>query len=105
MNELVNKVQEWAVERGLNTADSSKQLLKLQEELGELTQGHIKEKTPQITDSIGDVLVVLIIYCQQNGLSLHDCFSDAYNEIANRKGKTVDGVFIKAADLNQNNKG
>lgn len=102
---LITNVKIWSKDRNLDQADSNRQLLKLEEELGELTQGHLKRRPEQVTDSLGDMLVVMTIYCQQNGLNLHDCFSDAYNEITNRKGKTVDGVFIKAADLNQNNKG
>lgn len=102
---LITNVKIWSKDRNLDQADSNRQLLKLEEELGELTQGHLKQRPEQVTDSLGDMLVVMTIYCQQNGLSLHDCFSDAYNEIADRKGKTVDGVFIKEADLNKNNKG
>ena len=34
MDELVQKVEEWAVKRGLDKADSSKQFLKVVEEIG-----------------------------------------------------------------------
>ena len=30
---------------------------------------------------------------------LHECLEHAYNEIKDRKGKTVNGVFVKEADL------
>lgn len=30
---------------------------------------------------------------------LNECVEQAYNEIANRKGKTINGVFVKEADL------
>lgn len=36
MEELIKKVEVWSKERGLNTADPSKQRLKLWEEFGEL---------------------------------------------------------------------
>lgn len=102
INEIMKQVETWSKDRNLDKADSNRQLLKLEEELGELTQGHLKQRPEQVTDSLGDMLVVMTIYCQQNGLSLHDCFSDAYTEIADRKGKTVDGVFVKSSDLEEN---
>lgn len=30
---------------------------------------------------------------------LHECLEHAYNEIKDRKGKTVNGVYVKDADL------
>jgi len=52
----------------------------------------------QVKDSIGDMFVVMTIYCQQRGISIDECIDSAYQTIANRKGETVDGVFIKEAD-------
>ena len=51
-------------------------------------------------DAVGDVMVVLTILCQQIGISLIDSYAIAYETIKNRKGKTVNGVFVKEADLN-----
>ena len=99
MDVLISLVDKWSTDRGLNEADPRQQLLKLQEELGELTQGELKEKPEQITDSIGDLMVVLIIYCQQKGINLRQCLENAYGVIKDRKGKLVDGVFIKESDL------
>lgn len=65
MNGLIIQVNKWAKERGLDKADSTKQIIKLMEEVGELAEGHIKKNKAQVMDSIGDVLVVLIIYCLQ----------------------------------------
>nr|DAK18463.1 MAG TPA: dCTP pyrophosphatase 1 [Caudoviricetes sp.] len=44
-------------------------------------------------------MVVLTIYCQQKGWSIAECFQLAYNEIKNRKGKMVNGSFVKSEDL------
>lgn len=33
------------------------------------------------------------------GFTLQECLSDAYNEIKDRKGQMIDGVFIKESDL------
>jgi len=99
MGELILAIEEWATKRGLDKADSSKQLLKLQEELGELTQGHLKENGGQVEDSIGDLFVVLTIYCLQQNISLQECVEEAYNTIKNRTGKMINGVFVKTVDL------
>ncbi|WP_339161753.1 MazG-like family protein [Siminovitchia sp. FSL W7-1587] len=100
MQELTKKIQEWAVERNLHTADPNKQILKLGEEFGELCQGRAKGNPDQVKDSIGDMYVVLTILAMQLGTSVEHCASLAYDEIKDRKGKMVNGVFIKEDDLN-----
>lgn len=94
-------IEHWAKKRGLHTADPAKQMLKAMEELGELAQGMAKNKPDQIADSIGDLYVVLTILSMQLGLNIGDCIAAAYDEIKDRKGKMVDGVFIKDADLQE----
>lgn len=98
LTKLIDIINIWSFERGLHNADSSKQLLKLQEEVGELTQAHLKGHLNKKRDSVGDIMVVLTIYCQQEGINLHNCLQDAYNVIKDRKGRMVDGVFIKEGD-------
>ena len=49
----------------------------------------------ELIDGIGDVFVTLIILAAQNGLKPEDCLQSAWDEIKNRTGKTVNGVFIK----------
>jgi NTP pyrophosphatase (non-canonical NTP hydrolase) len=95
---LTEKINQWAISRGLDKTDSSKQLIKLQEEVGELSQAHLKDYPDKLRDSIGDIQVVLIIYCLQNGIDYKQCLTDAYNVIANREGRTVGGTFIKEGD-------
>ena len=51
-------------------------------------------------DGIGDVVVTLIILAMQNDMDLYECLNQAYNEIKDRKGKNVNGVFVKESDLN-----
>ncbi|MDG0921657.1 hypothetical protein P6Y11_12995, partial [Enterococcus faecalis] len=52
-----------------------------------------------LRDGIGDVVVTLIILAMQNNMDLYECLNQAYSEIKNRKGKMVNGVFVKEADL------
>jgi hypothetical protein len=44
-------------------------------------------------------MVVLINIMTRNGLTMEECLSVAYNDIKDRKGMMVDGVFIKESDL------
>lgn len=74
-------------------------MVKLLEELGELANGINKERQEQIIDSIGDVYVVLTILSMQLDLDIEECIATAYEEIKDRKGKMIDGVFVKEEDL------
>lgn len=94
-----DKIKEWATARGLHTCDPKGQALKLMEEVGELAEGLAKQNKPLVIDSIGDVYVVLVILSMQLGLDFEDCIKSAYNEIKDRKGKIVNGVFVKESDL------
>ena len=76
-----------------------KQALKLGEEFGELCQGIVKGNEEQIKDSLGDMYVVMTILSMQLDLEIEDCVYHAYDEIKDRRGKLVDGVFIKESDL------
>ena len=101
MNHSFNEINEalygWAKDRNIiSPNNSSKQLIKLGEEVGELCSAHLKGDKEKEIDSIGDVLVVLAIYCHQNNLTIVDCFNSAWNEIKDRKGRTENGTFIKA---------
>ena len=99
LDELTFKIKDWAMARELDEAQPEKQMLKLVEEVGELAQGLAKGNLDQVVDSIGDVYVVLKILSMQLDLNLSDCVSEAYDEIKDRKGKMVDGVFVKEEDL------
>jgi len=96
MNELNQKVLEWAKERSLIKPENSiKQLAKLTEEVGELAGAILKNRPDEIKDAIGDIQVVLIILTEQLGLNYEECLESAYNVIKNRTGKTVNGTFVK----------
>lgn len=99
MNELVTKVEKWATDKGLEKASSDKQFLKVAEEFGEIAAALARKDRPELIDAIGDTVVTLIILALQEGLTLQECLHAAYTEIADRKGKMVDGVFVKESDL------
>jgi NTP pyrophosphatase (non-canonical NTP hydrolase) len=93
------KIREWAKERNLDVADPAKQMVKLIEEVGELASGMSKLNYPLIKDSIGDAYVVLTILAMQYSMDIEFCIDTAWEEIKNRKGKTINGVFVKEGDL------
>tara|TARA_R100001530_G_C4321523_1_gene156083 strand:- start:23217 stop:23648 length:432 start_codon:yes stop_codon:yes gene_type:complete len=66
-----------------------------------LNKGRIKTDPDGSTlaDSIGDVNVVLINHAVRNNLTLAQCLRNALLDIKDRKGKMIDGVFVKEADL------
>lgn len=96
MNELISKVEQWASDRNLILGGTPQgQMLKLTEEMGELAHGIARNKPHIILDSIGDCMVVLAIIAKQYDLTLEHCLEYAYNEIKDRKGKMIDGIFVK----------
>ena len=96
---LTNNIRRWATERNLHTADHTKQALKLGEEAGELFEGLAKDDTDLVRDAIGDIFVVLTILSMQIGYSIESNIELAYEEIKDRKGRMIDGVFVKESDL------
>jgi hypothetical protein len=62
---------------------------------GETAGALAKNNEADLKDGIGDSLVTLIILARQCGFSAKECLGEAYSVIKNRKGKTVNGVFIK----------
>ena len=93
-------IEQWATDRNLHTADSSKQALKLGEEYGELCEGLAKGKSDLVKDALGDIFVVMVILAMQEDLDITECIEMAYNEIKDRKGKLINGVYVKEADFN-----
>ena len=92
----------WANDRKIiNPKNASNQFIKVTEELGEIAEGINKNNREQIKDSLGDILVTLIILAQDLNLDLLDCLNSAYKVIQNRKGKTINGVFVKESDLHE----
>lgn len=100
--ELHDAVIQWGYKRNIvSSKNVSTQFMKVTEELGELAEGINKDNQGQIKDSLGDILVTLIILAQDLNFDLLDCLNSAYNVIKDRKGKTINGVFVKESDLHE----
>ena len=91
---LEKKIVQWHYDRNLiDGANDKDQFMKLIQECGELSDNICKQR--DIRDDIGDIIVVLINIAERNSLTLEDCMQVAYNDIKDRKGRMIDGVFIK----------
>ncbi len=93
LDDLTGLIKVWAIDRNLDTADPSKQMLKVVEELGEIAEGLAKGYMDMVEDSIGDEFVTLVVLSMQLNLNFEEC--------VDRKGKMVNGVFVKESDLQE----
>lgn len=111
-NELEPLVIKWAAEKGiLEKATPLTQARKTEEEVNELleacdaqdqgrntfynSKGKPVNTKEELKDALGDILVTIIIGAEMQGLKLEDCLESAYNIISKRKGKMIDGQFVK----------
>lgn len=93
-------IRRWAEDRNLiEGSDPFRQSVKLFEELGELAAGIARNKGEAVMDGIGDAVVVLTILAAQHNMRIEDCIAAAWDEIKDRRGRMVDGVFLKEGDL------
>jgi NTP pyrophosphatase (non-canonical NTP hydrolase) len=98
IDDLIVLIEEWAEARNLILGATPKgQFHKLIQECAELSDNLCKGKDPR--DDIGDILVVLIIMAKQLNVDIADCLNIAYDDIKDRRGRMVDGIFIKESDL------
>lgn len=94
-----HNIRDWAEARNLvNGSDPKSQYVKLIEEAGELAAAIARNKQAEALDAIGDMVVVLTILASQLDTTIEECIEGAWHEIKDRKGRMVDGVFIKEAD-------
>ena len=86
----------WAKDKGIYAkGNSTTQYVKLMEEAGELAKALLNNDRAEIVDAIGDIAVVLTNLAELEGLKIEDCIDTAYNVIARRKGKMINGTFVK----------
>jgi len=111
MNELIEKVKQWGIAKGI-TGPNGKgtllaQLSKSQEELTETRDAAVRmaqhesgspgmvDAYIQLEDGIGDTVVTLILAAEMAGLDFQGCLQAAYDEISGRTGKMIGGQFVK----------
>lgn len=120
--DLKTKVEQWADDKDLLYSENAeKQFMKFIEEVFEFKsemdilvryrnyyRENPQKKIPKaeherITKKaeleLGDIIVTLIVLCNQLDIDIVDCLNMAYEKISKRKGVTKDGIFIKEEDL------
>lgn len=121
--DLIKDVQDWGQEKGITDPENvDKQFLKFMEEALEfydafktydclntfywlddlakmIYESDLKPPREDMMMEFGDVLVTLCILAKQLDLDPVKCLSMAYDKISKRKGKTINGTFVKEEDL------
>lgn len=94
-----NLVEIWGLEKGILGAGGfgtpQSQALKTLEEVEELLSAIEANNRDEVIDAIGDIVVTIIMQCHLQGVTLTECLESAYNVISKRKGKMIDGQFVK----------
>jgi NTP pyrophosphatase (non-canonical NTP hydrolase) len=94
-----NPIRDWASERGIfKKGDKKTQMIKLVEEVGELSQAILENDQLEFEDAIGDCVVVLTNLAKLGNTSIENCINNSYAEIANRKGKMENGTFVRESN-------
>lgn len=92
----------WGIARNIigpdSRSDQESQHRKTKEEVDELFQAIAHGDLPAARDAIGDIIVTLVLQAQMWGLTLTECLDAAWEEIRDRKGRMVDGIFVKESN-------
>lgn len=99
MDELIQMIEAWSKERGIDKTDPQKQMLKIFEEIGEVSAAVVRNDKDGLRDAIGDSVITLLNLSLQSDMSLYECLMHAYGEIKGRDGKMINGMFVKSDDL------
>ena len=67
----------------------------------EIPKAEHERITKKAEMEMGDVFVTLIILCEQLGFIPNKCLAMAYDKNKDRKGKTINGTFVKDEDLSE----
>ena len=100
ITDLIAKVNEWAISKGLNKGNPKIEWMKITEEVGEIRDVFLKpndfdDPEMALKDAIGDSIVTLVVLCLQLGYDVEECLKIAYNNIKDRKGVMIDDNFVK----------
>lgn len=103
LGDLVDDVWQWFEDRGLH--DPVMQMVKVQEEVGELAHEISRGRydTPEVVDALGDIFVTIIGMCHHLDIEPGYALLTAYHEIKDRKGKVINGSFVKVENPKESN--
>ena len=93
------EIIQWGIDRNIlgptGEGKRSKQLDKTKEEVKELRDALIDRDLNAIRDAIGDIYVTLVMQAHLNGITMSSCIDAAWDQIKSRRGRMVNGVFVK----------
>ena len=92
---FTDSVCQWGEDRNITAeggATSYTQIPKLIEEVNEFLTAETEEEAKL---EFGDILVVCIQIARLRGLDMVECLGLAYDKIKHRKGRMVEGRFVK----------
>lgn len=103
---LINNVRDWGYDKGILAEYKDYELptirmaqaKKTYEELHELYDAINSNNRAEAKDAIGDIIVTLIMQAELWDTGIGSCLLGAYDVIRKRKGKMVDGQFVKEAE-------
>jgi NTP pyrophosphatase (non-canonical NTP hydrolase) len=99
LSNLEQSTIEWAEDKGIFVkATPMSQAIKTLEECHEMLMAINKNDRPETKDAIGDQVVTLAIQAHMQGWTLEECWQSAYDVIAKRTGKMVNGQFVKDSE-------
>lgn len=73
---LIEKIENWSKVRGIDKLSYQEQRYKIMEEFGELFGAYYRGNLEDLKDSLGDIVVTLIIYVQQFSSGEIDFFEE-----------------------------
>jgi NTP pyrophosphatase (non-canonical NTP hydrolase) len=92
----------WGIARNIigigSLSSRERQHKKTREEVLELECAIDDDDLAEARDAIGDIIVTLVLQAQMWGLTLTECLDAAWDEIKDRKGRMVDGIFVKESN-------
>lgn len=97
-SEIIDLINQWGIDRQItkeNGCGGKRQAVKMAEELDEFTDALEYNNRAEIIDAIGDMFVVLVQMARLEDVNLLEAINSAYNEIKDRKGKMINGIFVK----------
>ena len=76
MKEVIQKIELWSIEKGLNHSCSFKQFAKHSEEAAELVEAFNEN---EVMLELGDNVVTVTLLAQQNDLNILECWDEVMN--------------------------
>lgn len=98
LGRLIGNIDQWGRDRQLvreHGCTAIAQFKKLREEIGEWEAAILRGDEIEMVDGAGDALTVIIQILRLTEVPMIEALERAYSQIRYRKGKMIDGIFVK----------